>query len=75
MSNAVNRAYKTLLSPMERIGYVLERHGKSVGEGEQAEDMGLIAEVLEVREAIEQSDAAGLARLRETNDGKYFRDV
>ncbi|KAF8445939.1 hypothetical protein L210DRAFT_3758111 [Boletus edulis BED1] len=72
VSNAVNRAYQTLLSPMERIGYVLGRNGKEVGEGEQVEDMGLIMEVMEAREAIEQSEGEVLVKLRETNDGEYY---
>ena len=70
VSNAVNGAYKTLVSPMERIGYVLGRNGKEVGEGEQVEDMGLIMEVMEAREAVEQSAGAALSGLRAANDGK-----
>lgn len=66
----MNTAYRTLLSPMERIGYVLGRNGKEVGEGEQMEDMGLIAEVMEVREAIERSTGEELGQLKEANDGK-----
>ncbi|KAF8560356.1 hypothetical protein OG21DRAFT_1392315, partial [Imleria badia] len=71
VSNAVNRAYKTLGSPMERIGYLLGRNGKEVGEGEAVEDAGLVAEVMEAREAIEGSTGAALARLKAGNDGKY----
>jgi molecular chaperone HscB len=70
VSNAVNRAYKTLGSPMERIGYLLGRNGKEVGEGEAVEDAGLVAEVMEAREAIEGSTGAALARLKAGNDGK-----
>lgn len=66
----MNTAYKTLLSPMERIAYVLQRNGKEVGEGEGMEDMELMVEVMEAREAIEESDGEGLGRLREANDGK-----
>ncbi|KAI9572966.1 hypothetical protein HD554DRAFT_1985728, partial [Boletus coccyginus] len=71
VSNAVNGAYKTLVSPMERIGYVLGRHGQAVGEGEQVEDMGLIMEVMAAREAVEQGGVEGLAALKAANDGKY----
>lgn len=70
MSNAVNIAYKTLLSPMERIEYVLGRHGKEMGETEGVEDMELIAEVLEAREGIEQSEVNELGRLKEDNEGE-----
>lgn len=66
----MNRAYRTLLSPMERIGYVLGRNGEEVGEAEQVDDMELIMEVMEVREAIERSGEEGLGRLKEANDGK-----
>lgn len=66
----MNTAYRTLLSPMERITYVLGRNGQEVGEAEQVEDMGLIMEVMEVREAIERSGGEGLERLKEANDGK-----
>ena len=68
-SHAVNTAYKTLLSPMERIGYVLQRNGRAVDETEGA-DAALIAEVLETREAIEQSSGDALARLGAVNQGK-----
>jgi molecular chaperone HscB len=70
VSNAVNTAYRTLLSPMERIGYVLGRNGTAVGEAEQMEDMGLIVEVMEAREAIERSAGDELAQLKAANDGK-----
>ena len=67
----MNRAYRTLLSPMERIGYVLGRNGKEVGEAEQMEDMGLIVEVMEAREAIERSAGEELGQLTAANDGKW----
>lgn len=68
VSNAVNTAYKTLLSPLARIEYVLGRQGKGLGETEGVEDMGLIVEVLETREAVERGE--GLGRLRAENQGK-----
>ncbi|KAG8219813.1 hypothetical protein J3R82DRAFT_786 [Butyriboletus roseoflavus] len=55
---------------MERIAYVLRRNGKEVGEGEQMDDMGLMVEVMEAREAIEGSNGEGLVRLKAVNDGK-----
>lgn len=70
MSNAVNTAYKTLLLPMERITYVLRRNGEEVGETEQVDDMELIMEVMEAREAIERSVGEGLGGLKEANDGE-----
>ena len=56
---------------MERIGYVLGRNGKEVGEAEQMEDMGLIVEVMEAREAIERSAGEELGQLTAANDGKW----
>lgn len=55
---------------MERIGYVLRRNGKEVGEAEQLEDMTLIAEVMEVREAIDHSTGNALEKLKAANDGE-----
>lgn len=55
---------------MERIGYVLRRNGQEVGEGEQVEDMELIMEVMEAREAVEVSRGAALEELKAANDGE-----
>ena len=55
---------------MERIGYLLGRNGKEVEEGEQVEEAGLVAEVMEVREAIEGSSGAALELLKGVNDGE-----
>ena len=70
MSNAVNRAYKTLLSPIERIGYLLGREGAGMGETDAVDDAELVMEVLDARERIEASGADGLAGLAEENVAK-----
>ncbi|KAF8846381.1 Co-chaperone Hsc20 [Paxillus ammoniavirescens] len=73
VSNMVNAAYKTLSSPLDRIEYLLRLNGIETGEADQLDDLELIAEVMEAREAIEgiqPGDAVRLHALKDENDVK-----
>ncbi|KAH7911205.1 hypothetical protein BJ138DRAFT_1126231 [Hygrophoropsis aurantiaca] len=63
VSNAVNTAYKTLLTPLSRVEYILQRQGIETGEADQLEDLDLISEIMEVREEIDNIQADYIGRL------------
>ncbi|KAI0348061.1 Co-chaperone Hsc20 [Trametopsis cervina] len=68
MSSAVNKAYKTLLDPVSRIGYVLANVGIEVGETEELADKELLVEIMEAREALEEAeDQADVDEIRTEN--------
>ncbi|EIW86709.1 hypothetical protein CONPUDRAFT_161390 [Coniophora puteana RWD-64-598 SS2] len=73
LSNVVNAAYNSLLSPLQRAEYILFRNGREVGEADQLQDMELIEEIMEMREEIESCQASNAERLhtlREMNNAK-----
>ncbi|KAJ9475517.1 J-type co-chaperone JAC1, mitochondrial [Pseudozyma hubeiensis] len=56
-SALINRAYETLLNPLPRAFYLLERHGvKEVSESDSLEDPELLMEVMELRERLEEAE-------------------
>ncbi|KAI9053901.1 hypothetical protein LZ554_002846 [Drepanopeziza brunnea f. sp. 'monogermtubi'] len=72
-SARINEAYRTLLNPLLRAQYLLGLRGVGVADDERAkvEDTGLLIEVLEARETIEEADGEGdLLELREANEGR-----
>ncbi|KAH7930974.1 Co-chaperone Hsc20 [Leucogyrophana mollusca] len=73
VSNAVNTAYKTLLTPLHRVEYILRRQGIETEEADQLEDLDLITEVMEAREEIDSIQPGNIERLRSLegeNDAK-----
>lgn len=55
-SALINRAYETLLDPLLRAHYLLERHGAvEVSESDSLEDPELLMEVMELRERLEEA--------------------
>ena len=51
----MNEAYNTLLQPLSRIHYILSQHNHGSIETDQLDDVRLITEVLETREALEDA--------------------
>lgn len=57
-SALINRAYETLLHPLPRAFYLLEKHGVSeVSESDSLEDPELLMEVMELRERLEDAES------------------
>ncbi|SPO30100.1 related to Co-chaperone protein HscB, mitochondrial precursor [Ustilago trichophora] len=56
-SALINRAYETLLNPLPRAHYLLERHNApEVSESDSLEDPELLMEVMELRERLEEAE-------------------
>ncbi|CCF50326.1 hypothetical protein NDA10_007601 [Ustilago hordei] len=56
-SALINRAYETLLNPLPRAHYLLERHNApEVSESDSLEDAELLMEVMELRERLEEAE-------------------
>ena len=78
LSARINEAYKTLQSPLLRAQYLLSLRGIDVGGDEAArvEDAGLLMEVMEAREAIEEAESEEEVRvLQDVNEGRIERSV
>ncbi|TDL28438.1 Co-chaperone Hsc20 [Rickenella mellea] len=66
-SALLNKAYQTLLSPLQRANYILAQQGLSESETDRLGDTELIMEVMEAREELEEAtsgEAVELARQR-----------
>ncbi|KAI0047835.1 Co-chaperone Hsc20 [Auriscalpium vulgare] len=71
LSSLVNKAYNTLLLPVPRVQYILRGHGIDVSETDQLGDVGLITEVMEAREALEEAASeADTEVIKKDNDDK-----
>ena len=56
LSSLVNHAFKTLQNPVLRAEYILREQGVDLAESEQTlEDPGLLMEVMESREALDEA--------------------
>jgi molecular chaperone HscB len=66
LSGLVNEAYNTLRQPLSRIRYILSQHNHNVSETDQLTDPHLIAEIIEIREALE--DASSESEVEEIKD-------
>lgn len=91
LSSAINEAYKTLEDPLRRANYLLELKGVEteecdklggefvgVGKGdmEGGQDMELLMEVMEAREAVEEAETEDEVRgLKKENDGRVAQSV
>lgn len=71
LSARVNHAYQTLLHPLARAEYILERNHVPISEGDQVQDMMFMAEIMEARETIDDAeDPAEVHALFDENEGK-----
>lgn len=55
-SSFINKAYHTLINPLERSIYMLEMNGINLGEHESVNNKEFLMEVMEINEAIEDSE-------------------
>ena len=72
LSSRLNEAYQTLLNPLSRAEYILERNGVHISEADQVEDLEFMGDIMEQREAIEEAgagDSESVHRIVEENDG------
>ncbi|KAF6766021.1 hypothetical protein DFP72DRAFT_1057215 [Ephemerocybe angulata] len=76
LSARVNHAYQTLLNPLPRAEYILERNGVHISEVDQAQDMMFMAEIMEARETIDDAENPEEVRaLLEENEDKISATV
>lgn len=71
LSARINEAYRTLREPLTRAQYLLERRGEDVAgdEGARVADPGLLMEVMEAREEVEEAQTEEeVGSLREVNE-------
>lgn len=72
-SSQLNRAYRTLLSPLDRAQYILSLHGVEESETEKLQDEEFIMQVMEARQEVEEaSSPAEIDRIKEINKGGYL---
>ena len=77
-SALINEAYRTLQDPLRRAQYLLQLQGIDVAEDEtlKTEDMDLLMEVLNAREAIESAqEEADLEGMKTVNEGRIRESV
>ena len=77
-SALINEAYKTLQDPLRRAQYLLQLQGIDVAEDEtlKTEDMELLMEVLDAREAIESAqEEADLDGMKTVNEERIKESV
>lgn len=55
LSARVNNAYQTLLHPLARAEYILERNQLPVSENDKVDDIAFMTDIMEAREVIEDS--------------------
>ncbi|KAL1670347.1 hypothetical protein GGF50DRAFT_93949 [Schizophyllum commune] len=55
VSAQINKAYQTLLNPLSRAEYILERNGMQVDEHDHVDDMEFIGQIMMARESIEDA--------------------
>ncbi|KAF9056163.1 HSCB C-terminal oligomerization domain-containing protein [Panaeolus papilionaceus] len=70
LSSRLNEAYQTLLRPLARAEYILERNGYSLSERDQVDDMAFMMEIMEARETIDEAspdDKSSIEALIEEN--------
>jgi molecular chaperone HscB len=55
LSSRLNEAYQSLLHPLARAEYILEKNGLQTSETDQVEDMEFMANIMEAREVIDDA--------------------
>lgn len=73
MSSEVNAALHHLTDPLRRVEYILKQEGMGTQETDSVEDMGFLAEVLELREELESAESQeAVDSIRAENYGSIF---
>ncbi|PPQ64272.1 hypothetical protein CVT24_008410 [Panaeolus cyanescens] len=71
LSSRLNEAYQTLLRPLARAEYILERNGYPLSERDQVDDMEFMMEIMDSRERIDEAspgDKSSISSLVEENE-------
>jgi len=55
LSSHINKAYQSLLTPLSRVEYLLERHYLPISETDQVDNVEFMTEVMQARETIEEA--------------------
>lgn len=55
LSARVNNSYQTLLHPLARAEYILERNQLPMSENDKVDDIAFMTDIMEAREVIEDS--------------------
>ncbi|KAF8527939.1 Co-chaperone Hsc20, partial [Hysterangium stoloniferum] len=75
-SSQLNKAYQTLLSPLDRAQYILSLQGIEESESEKLEDQDLIMQVMEARQDVEDADnVEKLQQLKKVNQDRINETV
>jgi len=75
-SSLLNKAYYTLLSPVQRAQYLLAQHGQAMAETEQLQNQALIMEVMDAREELEEaSSEEEIELVQKANKSEWFFDA
>lgn len=75
-SSYVNKAYFTLLKPLPRALYLLERRGVPIEEDNTSVDQGFLMEVMEINEEIMDADTPdSLQPIQMSNDANMRKCV
>lgn len=73
MSSEINAALYHLTDPLRRVEYILRREGLGTQETDSVEDMAFLAEVLEMREELENAESQEVVdSLRGDNNGNVY---
>ncbi|KAF8640373.1 hypothetical protein AX17_000044 [Amanita inopinata Kibby_2008] len=76
LSARLNGAYQSLLNPLSRAEYILERNQLGMSEADQVNDVAFMSHIMEAREVIEESeDENEIVRLAEENDAHIQETV
>ena len=68
-SSLVNKAYSTLLKPLNRGQYLLEVLGHPVEEIDKSDDASFLMEMMEINEKLEEAQSLEVVhRIKEKND-------
>ncbi|KZP31342.1 Co-chaperone Hsc20 [Athelia psychrophila] len=67
LSDLMSRAWGALKDPLPRAEYILAQHGIEIAEADQLGDLELIAEIMEVREQLEDAAPAEVEAIADAN--------
>ncbi|KAG8967061.1 hypothetical protein FRC03_010809 [Tulasnella sp. 419] len=71
-SSLLNKAYQTLLNPVQRAQYLLSKRGEATQETDQVDNHELIMDVMDAREELEDANTeAEIETVRNRNEGKF----
>ncbi|THH16895.1 hypothetical protein EW146_g3827 [Bondarzewia mesenterica] len=75
LSSLVNYAYRILLKPVDRIGYILRKQGVEESDTDKLDDKALIMEIMEAREALDESTGKETEKIRLENHEKFLQTI